>query len=352
MLRISLLAACACVAMPLVAQQQPTASEMAFIYELNRARSDPQGYDTENALGGILNGVVARPPLAINLNLVQSARLHSTEMAANGYFSHQSAVTNEWPNKMARDAGYPLYSSWPDNQNYIESLAARYGSGSSISYSAPEALKALIIDAGVNPPGHREHLLAMTSFAAAFREVGTGYAEGIGNGWPSGAYWSIHTGRRNTDPIWLTGVVYDDSNTNGRYDQGEGLAGVTITATGSSTKNTVSTTGGGWAIDVSAGAWTVSCTGGSFIGTATANVTIASDNIAVDFNSGNAAGEVNFSNQIPSGGGGSGSGGGSDSGGGGCIVNDREPSLWAILLLAFGLFALFSKHLVTGRTGG
>lgn len=351
MLRLLLLSVCALVALPVFAQQQPTAAEMAFIYELNRARSDPQGYDTENSLGGILNGVVARPPLALNLNLVQSARFHSAEMAANGYFAHQSAVTGDHPNKMARDAGYPLYSSWTSNANYIESLAARYGSGSSISYSAPDSLKALIIDQGVNPPGHREHLLAITSFAAAFREVGTGYAEGIGNGWPSGAYWSIHTGRRDTTMIWLTGVVYNDSNTNGRYDQGEGLSGVSVTATGSSTKNTVTTTGGGWAIDVSSGSWTVTCTGGSFSGTATANVTVASDNIAVDFNSGNASGEVNFSNQIPGNGGvGGSSSGGDDSGGGGCAATDRKTGLWAVLLAGFALIALFGKHLVRGQS--
>lgn len=78
----------ALLAMPLCAQQQPTEAEMAFIYELNRARSDPQRYDTENSLGGILAGVAAQPPLALNLNLVQSARFHSAEMAANGYFAH------------------------------------------------------------------------------------------------------------------------------------------------------------------------------------------------------------------------------------------------------------------------
>jgi uncharacterized protein YkwD len=220
MVRILLLAAVCCA--PLFAQQQPTAAEMAFIYELNRARSDPQAYDTENSLGGILNGVAARPPLALNLNLVQSARFHSDEMATNGYFGHTSAVTGDQPNKMARDAGYPLVSSWPDAANYIESLAALYSSGTA-SYSAPAALKALIIDAGVPSLGHRIHLLGMDSFAAAFREVGTGYDVGLGVGWPSGAYWSIHTGRRNSDPVWLTGVVYSDANSNGRYDQGEGL---------------------------------------------------------------------------------------------------------------------------------
>lgn len=349
MIRLCVIVALTVAMTPLFAQQTPTASEVAFLYELNRARSNPQAYDQENNLGGILNGVVARPPLALNLNLVQSARFHSTEMATHGYFAHQSAVTGDWPNKMARDAGYPLYSGWTDDANYIESLAARYSTAGSVSYSAPEALKALIIDAGWNPPGHREHLLGITTHAAAFREVGTGYAQGIGVGWNSGAYWSIHTGRRNTDPVWLTGVVYNDANANGRYDQGEGLSGVTVTAVGPANYSTTTTTGGAWVISAATGTWTVSCSGAGFTGTATAVAIIGSDNVAVDFVSGNASGEVNFSNQIPGGGGGSGpSGGSDDSSGGGCVVQSGRGQLWLILLAAA---ALVTQRLVRRRSG-
>ena len=50
-LAVAILLPCA-----LSAQQQPTAEEAAFIYKLNRARQNPQRYDTENSLGNILNG--------------------------------------------------------------------------------------------------------------------------------------------------------------------------------------------------------------------------------------------------------------------------------------------------------
>jgi uncharacterized protein YkwD len=330
-------------ALPLAAQQQPTAREMAFIYELNRARSDPQRYAQENGLGALLDGVAAQPPLALNLNLVQSSRFHAAEMAANGYFAHTSAVNGDQPNKMVRDAGYPLVSSWPDNANYLESLAVIGTTGSSIRYPPNNALRALIEDDGVNPPGHRIHLLAMDSFNQAFREVGTGYAEG--GGWQAGvnaaAYWAIHTGRRNSNPVWLTGVVYDDADSNGRYDEGEGLAGVTVTASGSSTKNTTTTTGGGWSIDASAGTWTVTCNGGVFSGTATATVTMTTANIEVDFESGTPQGEIAFGDQIPtppSGGGNDNDG--SDDGGGGCTSNAAGSSSWTWLLLAGTVLAL------------
>jgi len=295
--------------------------------------------------------VSAQPPLALNLNLVSSARWHSADMAYNGYFGHQrpastsappgalwTASGSEWPNWMARQGGYTLPTSWPDTNNYIKSIAAYGTSGSSVSYSPQDALKALIIDANTPSLGHRIHLLAMNSFNQSFREVGTGYA--TGGGWTSGvnaaAYWAIHTGRHDSDPVWLTGVVYIDSNSNGRYDQGEGLQGVTVAVSGATNKNTTTTVGGGWSIDVSSGTWDLTCSGGTFTGTATANVTLTTANIEVDFISGNSAGEVNFGNQVvnpPGGGGGS---GGSDSGGGGGCAVERNAGLdWLAVLAVF-----------------
>ena len=49
-----------------------------------------------------------RPPLAANDQLFDSAGFHAEEMATYDYFGHQSEVTGDWPNQMARDAGYPL----------------------------------------------------------------------------------------------------------------------------------------------------------------------------------------------------------------------------------------------------
>jgi uncharacterized protein YkwD len=51
---------------------------------------------------------VPRPPLAVSNSLFTSAEFHADEMATYDYFAHQSAVTSDWPNKMARDAGYAL----------------------------------------------------------------------------------------------------------------------------------------------------------------------------------------------------------------------------------------------------
>lgn len=153
-------------------------------------------------------------------------------MAQCGYFGHQSTVTGQWPNQMARNAGYPLKASLPDKTNNIESLAAI---GSS-SYDPISAVKALIQDTGVNPPGYRYYLLtwgdtqSYIDFTRQFRESGAGFASGQGwSGRGSGSYWSFHTGARDSsNHAFISGVVYDDVNTNGRYDNGEGLNGVTV----------------------------------------------------------------------------------------------------------------------------
>lgn len=69
------------------------ADEQLFVYLLNKIRHDPQAYDEEAGLGGILDGVEGRQPLAVNDDLFASAEFHAEEMADNNYFGHQSDVT-------------------------------------------------------------------------------------------------------------------------------------------------------------------------------------------------------------------------------------------------------------------
>src|SRR5262245_35777698 len=102
-----------------------SAQEQLFVYLMNRARSNPAVYQQEAGLSVDLSGVAARPPLAVNDDLFDSAEYHSNDMTvAPYYFGHQSQHTGEWPNEMARDQGYVLDPSWTNNDNYIESLVA------------------------------------------------------------------------------------------------------------------------------------------------------------------------------------------------------------------------------------
>ncbi|MCA9175763.1 MAG: hypothetical protein KDB14_14860, partial [Planctomycetales bacterium] len=261
---------------------------MEFIYELNLARHDPQAYAVAAGLpAAMLAGVEAQPPLALNDELENSALFHATEMAAYDYFDHQSAITGDWPNQMAVDAGYPLPSNYPLTSNYIESIAA----GTFLS-NPNEVLRLLIEDEGLSTPGHRYHLLATgpsQSFWETHREIGVGHAYSPVATYRN--YWAVHTAPRTEQLTFLTGVVFDDANSNGSFDAGEGLGDVTIDVNGTTV---VTNSAGGWKLAVSAGDYVITASGGNLAGAASTTATVGADNVEVDFVSGNVNGFVNF----------------------------------------------------------
>lgn len=269
--------------------REPTQKEQFMVYEINRARSDPESWAIEQKIGVDLSYVEARPPLALNHSLTGSGAYHANEMGAEQYFAHRSPITMEYANKWARDAGYPLATGLPDGTNSIESIACGFGNppaGTPMQLPL-EALKSLIADVGVVPPGHRNHLLGIGNFSV-MREVGAGY-ESVGTFCRN--YWAIHTGYRNDNPLWLTGVVYADRNRNGLFDEGEGLASVDVQV-GAVTVQ--SGTAGGWSLPVDPGNHPVSCSGAGFGGTASETVFVSDRNRAVDCLSGEAVPVVDY----------------------------------------------------------
>jgi hypothetical protein len=88
-------------------------------------------------------------------------------------------------------------------------------------------------------------------------------------------------GTANT--VFITGVAYQDANSNGFYDPGEGIAGVTINPDHGDWF-AVTASAGGYAIPVPAnsGTYTLTATGGPFNG-ATAVVTVGSDSVKADW---------------------------------------------------------------------
>jgi len=258
----------------------PTAEEMLFLYEVNRARSDPPAWALEYGLDQIdggdgqkttLQGVAVQPPLALNTLLVDSSRFKAQEMAANNYFDHQSAVTGIWPNKLERDFSYPLATSipasgggnwiFPDTSNGVESIAAGYGPGANDFSQAINALIALIVDSGIPSLGHRVHILGIGEPNSLFVEAAAGY--GVNGSSTLHNYWAFHTGVKSAAETFLTGVVYSDANSNQLYDNGEGLSGVTVAA---GAFNTTTNSAGGYSLAVTNGSYTASCNGGSFFG--------------------------------------------------------------------------------------
>jgi len=145
--------------------------------------------------------------------------------------------------------------------------------------------------------GHRNHLLGAAALTAPMLESGAGHVVNV-----SGApvttthYWVFHTGfpagNDASMPQFLTGVVYDDADRDGRYDAGEGLGGVSVQADGLSTTTNPA---GDWSLPVANGSYDVQCSGGSFSGVASAaDVQVADASRQVDCRSGVALASVDF----------------------------------------------------------
>jgi hypothetical protein len=83
--------------------------------------------------------------------------------------------------------------------------------------------------------------------------------------------------------VFVTGVAYQDNNSNGFYDPGEGIAGLKITPD-QGNWFAVTSTSGGYAIPVQAnsGTYTLTVSGGPLDG-ATKMVTIGADNVKADW---------------------------------------------------------------------
>ncbi|MCA9048211.1 MAG: hypothetical protein KDA89_05755 [Planctomycetaceae bacterium] len=267
-----------------------SAEEQFFVYRLNRARHDPVVYAREAGLPVSLTDAPPRMPLAINNSLFDSSEFKSAEMANNNYFAHQSAVTGVWPNKLVRDFGYVLPSHWEDNNNFVESIVAGNIAGWE---TAVGAMDALIIDEGVVGAGHRRHLLSMSDDND--REVGIGFSSKSGSNFTN--YWAVHLTLSSVADRFLTGVVFNDTNNNNRYDIGEGIGSVSVSA--GSGLTTTTNPQGGWSIKVPEGSYTVTASGGRFSGTSSVPVTVSDSNVEVDFESGTPTAFVNFALAAP-----------------------------------------------------
>lgn len=296
----------------------PDGAEMEFLWQVNRARSDPGAWGHANGLGALLESIPARPPLAWNPTLASSAQAKVQEFIDYHYFGHQSPVTGS-PNQLIVGLfGYPLagnsefffgpgctpcvYGS--TGNTGVESLASSFGPDGGLFRRGIDAAWGLIgeICDGAGTPNscgtisHRNQLLGAAALTAPMIEAGTGHAVLVESPTSTIHYWVFHTGfpagSTAAMPQLLTGVVYADADDDGAYDAGEGLAGVTVEAGAFAT---TSNGAGGWSLDVANGSYDVTCSGAAFQGAARARgVSIADANRAVDCLSGQASARVDF----------------------------------------------------------
>ncbi len=267
----------------------PTAAEQHVLELINRARANPSAEGTRLATnspyplpgGDITEGLAnpgnvgVRPPLAMNANLLATARAHSQDMYTRDYFAHDtlSPPTQTWAQRI--NAG-----------GYTGSIGENIATSSSGTAAFLEDF--LMVDwlstGGYPGRGHRVNLLDVNSAGSPFREIGVGYYQGA-TPRPSGFkdYLTEDFGRNSGGPF-IVGVVYNDTNSNNFYTIGEGLSGVTVRLNPAAAY-AVSASAGGYAFPYTGtGSIIVEATGGAFGATVVQKtVTRTGENVKVDF---------------------------------------------------------------------
>lgn len=147
---------------------------------LNQVRANPAAYSDE--IGVDLSDVEPRPALRWDSTLAAVAQAKAEDMLARDYFAHVDPDGNGLNIKLY-EAGYPIRPGYtePRSANFFESLAF-FGANYPAGNTGTDAIKGLIEDKDVNPPGHRYHLLGIGDFRDEHTEIGIGVAEAYLNG--------------------------------------------------------------------------------------------------------------------------------------------------------------------------
>ena len=221
----------------------PTSAEQYLLERINTARANPAAegemlasapnsdpniainYNHYGVSGNTLRsqfaGYSIRPPLAMNKILVGTARAHSLDQAGSGVQSHVGSDGRPFDQRI-KDAGY-LWAFMGENV-YAYTLNPFYGH------------VGLNADWGVSDLGHRFNIMSCNPDERynVAKEIGVGVVNAVAKkdaqGIPFGPLVVTQDFGAPSDrsKAFLLGVVYDDRNGNGQYDEGEGLGGVSI----------------------------------------------------------------------------------------------------------------------------
>ena len=252
---------------------------------VNRARANPGAEAARLGIdlnGGLPPGTIAdtpKPPLAFHRHLIQAARNHSQWMLDTDTFDH-IGVSGTDPGDRMTAAGYPFTGSWQWGENIA--WQGTTGSVNLTQFTADEH------DGLFNSPGHRENICE-----AGFDEIGLGVRQGVFTA-EATDYNAVLTTQNfarsgGTPGPLLLGVVYQDTDQDGFYTVGEGLAGVTVKPD-AGTYYAVTSTSGGYALPLSAtsGSLTVTVSGAALATPMSKTITLKNQNIKLDFEALNA----------------------------------------------------------------
>lgn len=254
---------------PYLLTGDPTTNEILMLEYINRARADANAEsarlaatsdpDVASAVSyfGVNKTMMSSQfaaltqttqPLAMNSRLLAAARIHSQDMLENVFQGHVSSSNPPAPNLPSDSMGTRI-----TRQGYVYSTVAE--NVYAYADSPWHAHAGFNIDWGNGPGGMQSpagHRLAIHN--GTFREIGIGMLEGsrtsgsttVG---PLVVTQNFGTGSGGGQPL-ITGVAFLDTDSDGFYDPGEGLAGVKVEVEDSS-YFTQTSTHGAYAIPVS-----------------------------------------------------------------------------------------------------
>lgn len=254
--------------------KQPTAQEVLVVELVNRARANPEAEATRLGIGlndGITGTQITntpKPPLAHNVLLIESSRLHSQWMLAADIFSH-TGENNSTPHERMQAVGYVFTGNWTSGENIA--WGGTTASSINLTNYAVSQHEGLF-----KSPGHRVNILN-----ANFRELGVGQLQGYFMQDERNYLSSMLTQNfaRSGSSYFLSGVIYDDKNNNEFYDVGEGLSGITITT---NNKSYPAFNSGAYSIPFGNGTYELSITGDSLGAPVYYSVQISNQNRKLD----------------------------------------------------------------------
>lgn len=272
--------------------QHPNGEEQAQLWLLNRARQNPtaEGHwlatTTEadiangrtffnvdlNLLKKEFSDYPIKPPAAFDVRLYRAAKSHTEDMIARNAQDHDRQFdrvrTEEFQFTQAR------------------------GNVFSYAENALNAHAGYNIDWGPHPDGmqpHRGHRQAIQSLDANYTNVGIAAipennpATEIGPWVTTGNFAHAQNSAPDHFNRFLVGTVWEDQNKNGRYDPGEGIAGVTVLPDHGAYFS-VTSASGGYAIPMlESGAYQINFSGGHLNQDFNTEIAISDTSILLDY---------------------------------------------------------------------
>lgn len=264
---------------------EPTIYEQYMLELVNRARLDPAGEAARYNIDlneGLSPGTLSadpRQPLALNSQILDAARGHSLWMLDADAFDHVEA-NGSTPMSRMQAAGYTFKPAW----TYGENIAWVGTTGElDMDGATQQNHENLFVDEGIEGRGHRLNIMN-----GDFREVGIAELEGVftADSWDYNAAMATQDFAKTAAnaSAFLVGVVYNDSDGDGFYTPGEGVAGVQVMPD-QGTYYALTSASGGYAIPLVsvAGTLTVTISGGPLAAPITKTIALTGQNVKLDF---------------------------------------------------------------------